>query len=134
MYSSSTPDFTVEDNNMISGQISEETGRSLGAESQQLLSPADLNIETQVSKYKTVLGAVKNPKLSHKGMVALNSGAVDIHSCIRVPEYDEIGDRTDLEVATLLVELGRKGKQAERSRDAAFRGKPLMDSWDGTFR
>jgi len=134
MYLSSDRDSTVEDNDLISDQRPKETGRSLVAESQQLSSPVDLKIDTPVSKYKTVLGAEKNPKLSHEGMVALNSGAVDIHSRIMVPEYEETIDKTDLEVASLLVELGQKGKQAERSRDAADRGKTLMDSGDGAFR
>ena len=86
--------------------------RSPVLDGRQLPSHADLKIDTQVSKYKTVFGAATHPKLSQQGMVALNSGAVDIHSRILVPNIEEPDEITDLEVASLLVGIGQVGKRA----------------------
>ena len=132
-YGDSLVDLISDSSVELPDRRSEVRVRSPVLDDRQLPSHADLKIDTQVSKYKTVFGAATHPKLSQQGMVALNSGAVDIHSRILVPNIEEPDEITDLEVASLLVGIGQVGKRAERSQEVTREYRGLPRSWDGTY-
>src|SRR5688572_9081815 len=132
-YGDSLVDLISDSSVELPDRRSEVRVRSPVLDGRQLPSHAELKIDTQVSKYKTVFGAATHPKLSQQGMVALSSGAVDIHSRILVPNVEEPEELTDLEVASLLVGIGQVGKRAERSQEVTREYRGLPGSWDGTY-
>src|SRR5688572_2241114 len=129
-YGDSLLDLIDENSVELPDRRGEVRVRSPVLDGQPLPSHADLKIDTQVSKYKTVIGATTQPKLSQQGMVNLNSGAVDIHSRILVTNIEEPDEITDLEVASLLVGIGQVGK---RSQEVTREYRGLPRSWDGTY-
>jgi len=70
-YGDSLLDLISESSAELPDRRSEEGVRNPVLDGRQLPSHADLKIDTQVSKHKTVLGATTHPKLSQGGWLLL---------------------------------------------------------------